>query len=219
MRARNTQKAILANSTSFRSNFLNCFDLQPTPRYNFSNTPHRMNNQVVNMDIDASRKRNATHQKQTYDGKPNRACFNCEKPGHFAANYCALPRGIQLACRNWHKPVGRGNRGAHGVDVEDEDGQESPVGEDSRLYWGLEEGSSNCDHRQVPQPGDLLEHTDSFLGGEGPHPQNGVRYILPNGWWSNGPIHDAASIQVLFQEIRETKAKVRAINSHIITPI
>ena len=31
LRAKNAQKAILANSTSFRSNFLNHFHLQPTP--------------------------------------------------------------------------------------------------------------------------------------------------------------------------------------------
>ena len=54
MRARNTQKAILANSTSFRSNFLNCFHLQNTPRYTSSNAPRRMANQVVDMNIDAS---------------------------------------------------------------------------------------------------------------------------------------------------------------------
>ena len=34
MRARNAQKTILANSTSFRTNFLNRFHLQPAPRYN-----------------------------------------------------------------------------------------------------------------------------------------------------------------------------------------
>ena len=54
MRARSAQKAILANSTSFKSDFINCFHLQPTPRYNSTNAPCRMNNQVVDMDIDAS---------------------------------------------------------------------------------------------------------------------------------------------------------------------
>ena len=49
MRARNAQKVILANSTSFRSDFLNHFHLQPTPCYNSINTPHRMNNQVVDI--------------------------------------------------------------------------------------------------------------------------------------------------------------------------
>ena len=38
MRARSAQKAILTNSTSFRSDFLNHFHLQPTPCYNSTNT-------------------------------------------------------------------------------------------------------------------------------------------------------------------------------------
>ena len=44
MRAQSTQKAILASSTSFRSDFLNHFHLQPTLRYNSTNSPCRMNN-------------------------------------------------------------------------------------------------------------------------------------------------------------------------------
>ena len=54
LRARSAQKAILANSTSFRSDFLNCFHLQNTPCYTSSNAPRRMANQVVDMNIDAS---------------------------------------------------------------------------------------------------------------------------------------------------------------------
>ncbi|ETW82665.1 hypothetical protein HETIRDRAFT_108895 [Heterobasidion irregulare TC 32-1] len=59
LRARTAQKAILANSTSFRSDYLNRFHNQISPRYNSTNAPRRMNNQVVDMDIDATRKRNA----------------------------------------------------------------------------------------------------------------------------------------------------------------
>ena len=54
MRAQSAQKAILANSTSFRSDFLNRFHLQNTPHYTSSNAPHRMANQVADMDIDMS---------------------------------------------------------------------------------------------------------------------------------------------------------------------
>ena len=54
MRTWSAQKAILIYSTFFRSNFLNCFYLQPTLYYNFTNAPYRMNNQVVNMDIKVS---------------------------------------------------------------------------------------------------------------------------------------------------------------------
>ena len=54
MRAQSAQKAILANSTSFHSDFLQRFHLQPSPYYTSSNTPRRMANQIVDMDIDAS---------------------------------------------------------------------------------------------------------------------------------------------------------------------
>ncbi|ETW77138.1 hypothetical protein HETIRDRAFT_454516 [Heterobasidion irregulare TC 32-1] len=46
LRARSAQKAILTNSTSFRSDYLNRFHTQPAFRYNSTNAPHRMNNQV-----------------------------------------------------------------------------------------------------------------------------------------------------------------------------
>ncbi|ETW77052.1 hypothetical protein HETIRDRAFT_454461 [Heterobasidion irregulare TC 32-1] len=46
LRARSAQKAILANSTSFRSNYLNHFHTQPAVRYNSTTAPRRMNNQV-----------------------------------------------------------------------------------------------------------------------------------------------------------------------------
>ncbi|ETW84847.1 hypothetical protein HETIRDRAFT_450191 [Heterobasidion irregulare TC 32-1] len=46
LRARLAQKAILANSTSFRSDYLNRFHTQPAVRYNSTTAPQRMNNQV-----------------------------------------------------------------------------------------------------------------------------------------------------------------------------
>ena len=74
MRAWSAQKVILANSTSFRSNFLNYFHLQPTLRYNSTNAPCRMSNQVVDIDINTSQKQNAAHQKWMHDGKPPSPC-------------------------------------------------------------------------------------------------------------------------------------------------
>ncbi|ETW86543.1 hypothetical protein HETIRDRAFT_114041 [Heterobasidion irregulare TC 32-1] len=69
LRARTAQKAILANSTSFRSDYLNRFHTQPAVCYNSTNAPRKMDNQVVDMDIDATRKRNAESQKRKFDGK------------------------------------------------------------------------------------------------------------------------------------------------------
>ena len=91
MRIQSAQKAILTNSTSFRSDFLNCFHLQPTLCYNSTNAPHRMNNQVVDMDINVSQKQsNAIHQKHTHDGKPPSSYYNCRKSGHWN-NDCLSP--------------------------------------------------------------------------------------------------------------------------------
>ena len=76
MRAQSAQKVILANSTSLRSDSENHFHLQPSPHYNSTNALQTMNNQVVDMDIDALQKWNTICQKHTYDGKPTATCFN-----------------------------------------------------------------------------------------------------------------------------------------------
>ena len=94
MRARNTYKAILANSTSFRSDFLNHFHLQPALRYNSTNALHRMNNQVVDMDIDASWKRTVVCQKRTHNGKPPSPCYNCGKTGHWNSDCPLMSMGV-----------------------------------------------------------------------------------------------------------------------------
>ena len=95
IRARSTQKAILTNSTSFRSDFLNRFHLQPTSHYTSSNAPCRMANQVVDMDIDASHKWNADHQKRMHDGKPpSSLCYLCRCTGHWNADCPSQCRGL-----------------------------------------------------------------------------------------------------------------------------
>ena len=85
------QNAILANSTSFQSDFLNCFHLQSISHYTSSNAPCRMANQVVDIDINMSRKQSADHQKHTYSGKPPSPCYNCGKTGHWNSDCPSSP--------------------------------------------------------------------------------------------------------------------------------
>ena len=161
------------------------------------------------MDIDASRKRDASRNKRVYDGKRPApfSCYNCGKPGHGIADCPSPRRGVPPSRGNPRKPMGGGGRRTCATDMEDEDEQESPMGNDARLHRGLEEGSSHGHHRRVPQPGNSVEREDPSARRGGSRQSNGERYVPPNGRRSNRPVSDTNGVRTLFQEVGEAKAK------------
>ena len=206
MRAWNTQKVIMANSTSFRSDFLNCFHLQPALHFNSTNAPCRMNNQVVDMDINVSQKWNAAHQKHTHNSKPPLPCFNCGKSGHWNAD-CRTPyRGIQLSRGGPRRSMGKAGRRSCMVDIEDEDGSEPAMGNQAGVHWGMVERGFNCDHQWLPQSGHPLECVDASTSGE-PSQNDQQYYIPPNRRWGNGPISHGAKVRVVFGELGDVEQK------------
>ena len=213
MRARSAQKAILTNSTSFRSDFLNCFHLQPTLCYNSTNAPHRMNNQVVDMDINVSQKQsNAIHQKHTHDGKPPSSYYNCRKSGHWN-NDCLSPwRSVPTSWENMHRVLGGRSRRTCAVDLEDKDNQEPTLGNQAGLCQGVAEGSSTCNHHWVPQSSHLMEHVDPFPRANKSTKSNRMSHVLLNGQWVNRPIHGTAGIRAVFKELEDAKQKDLLIN-------
>ena len=182
MRARSTQKAILANSTSFRSDFLNRFHLQNTPRYTSSNTPHRMASQVVDMDIDASRKRSFDKQKCTHSGKPLSPCYNCGKTGHWNSDCPSPPlRSVRTPRGNMRGKMGGKGRCTRAVDMGDEDDEGSALGNQTGLHQGMAEEHSNRNNQWVSQSGHSMEHGNPSTRTHQSTSRNGGCNVLPDG--------------------------------------
>ncbi|ETW82186.1 hypothetical protein HETIRDRAFT_317203, partial [Heterobasidion irregulare TC 32-1] len=205
LRARTAQKAILANSTSFRSDYLNRFHNQISPRYNSTNAPRRMNNQVVDMDIDATRKRNALSQKRKHDGKPPGACYYCGKTGHWNADCPSLRRGVRPIRGNSKKRMGTTGRRSRAVDLEGEDDAPA-MGNQAGIYRGMETEDVHRNNQRVPQPGPSMERPHSTPSGR-PQTNHGQRTMLPNGRRGDGDVSHSARIGAVLGELGEDEAR------------
>ena len=206
MRARNTQKAILTNSTSFRSDFLNCFHLQPILCYTSSNTPRRMANQVVDMDIDTSQKWLADHQKCTHSGKPPSPRYNCGKTGHWNSN-CPSPRSIPTSRGNMRRKMGGGSRCAHTLNMENEDDERPTLGNQIGVRRGVAEEHPSHNNQWLSQPGRSMEHGDPPTRTHQSTLHNGTHNVLPNGRRTNGPISNSARVRAVFEELGDEEQK------------
>ncbi|ETW75688.1 hypothetical protein HETIRDRAFT_330248 [Heterobasidion irregulare TC 32-1] len=205
LRARTAQKAILANSTSFRSDYLNRFHNQISPRYNSTNAPRRMNNQVVDMDIDATRKRNAESQKRKFDGKRTTSCSNCGKPGHSSANCWSPRRGVRPVRGNSKRRLGTTGRGNRAVDLEGEDDAPA-MGNQAGIYRGMETEDVHRNNQRVPQPGPSMERPHSTPSGR-PQTNHGQRTMLSNGRRGDGGVSHSARIGAVLGELGEDEAR------------
>ena len=208
MRAWNTQKAILANSTSFQSDFLNCFHLQNTPCYTSSNAPRRMANQVVDMNIDASWKRSADCQKCTHSGKLLSPCYNCGKTGHWNSNCLSPPlRSVPVSRGNMHRKMGGGGRHTCVVDMGDEDNEGPTMGNQVGICQGVAKEHSDHNDQWIPQPGRSMECGDPSTGTHQPTLRNRKCDVLPDGWRTNGPVSHGARVRVIFEELGDEEQK------------
>ncbi|ETW82807.1 hypothetical protein HETIRDRAFT_163229 [Heterobasidion irregulare TC 32-1] len=205
LRARSAQKAILANSTSFRSNYLNRFHTQPAVCYNSTTAPRRMNNQVVDMDIDATRKRNAKSQKRKFDGKRTPSCSNCGKLGHSGANCWSARRGVQPVRGNSKRRLGMTGRRNHAVDLEEEDDAPA-MGNQAGIHWRMETENVHRNNQRVPQPGPSMERPHSAPSGR-PQTDHQRRIMLPDGRRGNGGVSHSARIGAVLGELGEDEAR------------
>ena len=208
MRARSAQKAILANSTSFKSDLLNRFHLQPISHYTSSNALCRMANQVVDMDIDASHKWNADHQKRMHDGKPpSSLCYLCRCTGHWNADCPSQCRGLPTPWGNTCRKVAGKNWRTHTVNMEDEDNEELTLGNQAGIYWGVAEADSNHNNQQIPQSCCLLECGNPSSRTNQPTLHDGTCNILSNRQQTNGSISGTAGVRRVFEELGDVEQK------------
>ena len=207
MRARNAQKAILTNSTSFQSDFLNRFHLQNAPCYTSSNAPRRMANQVVDMDIDTSRKRSADRQKCTHSGKPPSPCYNCGKTGHWNSDCPSPLRSIPMSRGNTRRKMGGGGRRTRAVNMGDEDNEGSAVENQAGVHQGVAKEHSNHNNQWIPQPGRSMEHGNPSTRTHQSTSHNGKRDVLPDGQRTDGPVSHGARVRAVFEELGDKEQK------------
>ena len=88
----------------------------------------------------------------------------------------------------------------------EDDNQEPQLGGNVGLHRGLEEGSSDRNHRRVPQPRHSMEPADSTAA-RGPPPHNGGRYVPPDRRQLDRPVGGAATVRRLLKELDADEAK------------
>lgn len=138
-----------------------------------------MNNQMVDMDINATRKHNTESQKRKFDGKQTTPCSNCGKLGHSSANCWSAHRGVRPVRGNLKRRMGTTGRGNHTVDLEGEDDAPT-MGNQAGIYRGMETEDAHRNNQRVPQPGPSMEHPYSAPSGR-PQTDHQQRIMSPDG--------------------------------------
>ena len=80
-----------------------------------------------------------------------------------------------------HRALGGKSRHTCVADLEDEDNQEPILGNQVGLCQGVAEGSSTCNHYQLPQSGHPMKYVDPSPRANKSTKSHGISHVLPNG--------------------------------------